>query len=214
MSLLLSQTELELKVTSDHLRKLLTTSRGKVFVYTGILPICQDEDGLAAVLGHEIAHVIARHPAERMSTSFLTFGTVFLVSLLFDVSGQLSSMLVNLMWSLPNSRTQEAEADNIGLIMMSKACYNPEAAVRLWHRMQQQEKGAPPQFMSTHPSSYNREEAIRGWLERAKSVYVENGFAAFARGELDRLEERAPEHQSTRVPLYSQVLFNLLNTKC
>lgn len=154
---------------------LLTTSRGKVFVYTGILPICQDEDGLAAVLGHEIAHVIARHPAERMSTSFLTLGTVFLVSLLFDVSGQLSSMLVNLMWSLPNSRTQEAEADNIGLIMMSKACYNPEAAVRLWHRMQQQEKGAPPQFMSTHPSSYNREEAIRGWLERAKSVYVENG---------------------------------------
>lgn len=80
---------------------------GKVFVYTGILPICQDEDGLAAVLGHEIAHVVARHPAERMSNSFLTLGTVFLISLLFDVSGQLSSMLVNLMWSLPNSRTQE-----------------------------------------------------------------------------------------------------------
>lgn len=81
--------------------------RGKVFVYTGILPICQDEDGLAAVLGHEIAHVVARHPAERMSNSFLTLGTVFLISLLFDVSGNLSSMLVNLMWSLPNSRTQE-----------------------------------------------------------------------------------------------------------
>lgn len=81
--------------------------RGKVFVYTGILPICQDEDGLAAVLGHEIAHVVARHPAERMSNSFLTLGTVFLISLLFDVSGNLSSMLVKLMWSLPNSRTQE-----------------------------------------------------------------------------------------------------------
>lgn len=81
--------------------------RGKVFVYTGILPICQDEDGLAAVLGHEIAHVVARHPAERMSNSFLTLGTVFLISLLFDVSGHMSSMLVNLMWSLPNSRTQE-----------------------------------------------------------------------------------------------------------
>ncbi|OKO91608.1 Mitochondrial metalloendopeptidase OMA1 [Penicillium subrubescens] len=136
---------------------------GKVFVYTGILPICQDEDGLAAVLGHEIAHVVARHPAERMSNSFLTLGTVFLISLLFDVSGNLSSMLVNLMWSLPNSRTQEAEADNIGLMMMAKACFNPEAAVRLWRRMQEQEKAAPPQFMSTHPSSYNREEAIRGW---------------------------------------------------
>ncbi|KAI2788450.1 putative T-complex protein 1 subunit theta [Penicillium oxalicum] len=148
---------------------------GKVFVYTGILPICQDEDGLAAVLGHEIAHVVARHPAERMSNSFLTLGTVFLISLLFDVSGQLSSMLVNLMWSLPNSRTQEAEADNIGLMMMAKACFNPEGAVKLWHRMQQQEKSAPPQFMSTHPSSYNREEAIRGWLEKAETIYADNG---------------------------------------
>ncbi|CEJ54610.1 Putative Spap14e8.04 protein [Penicillium brasilianum] len=152
---------------------------GKVFVYTGILPICQDEDGLAAVLGHEIAHVVARHPAERMSNSFLTLGTVFLISLLFDVSGNLSSMLVNLMWSLPNSRTQEAEADNIGLMMMAKACFNPEAAVRLWHRMQEQEKSAPPQFMSTHPSSYNREEAIRGWLEKAENVYQENGCSTF-----------------------------------
>jgi Zn-dependent protease with chaperone function len=92
-------------------------SRGKVFVYTGILPICQDEDGLAAVLGHEIAHVVAHHPAERMSNSFLTIGAVFLVSFLFDVSGQLPSMMLNLMYSLPNSRTQEAEADNIGLSM-------------------------------------------------------------------------------------------------
>lgn len=92
-------------------------SRGKVFVYTGILPICQDEDGLAAVLGHEIAHVVAHHPAERMSNSFLTIGAVFLVSFLFDVSGQLPSMLLNLMYSLPNSRTQEAEADNMGLSM-------------------------------------------------------------------------------------------------
>lgn len=150
-------------------------------MYTGILPICQDEDGLAAVLGHEIAHVVARHPAERMSNSFLTLGTVFLVSLLFDVSGQLSSMLVNLMWSLPNSRTQEAEADNIGLMMMSQACFNPEAAVKLWRRMQQQEKGAPPQFMSTHPSSYNREEAIRGWLEKAETIYQDNGCSSLGK---------------------------------
>lgn len=78
-----------------------------MFVYTGILPICQDEDGLATVLGHEIAHVVARHPAERMSNSFLTLGAVLAVSLLFDVSGQLSSLLINLMYSLPNSRTQE-----------------------------------------------------------------------------------------------------------
>lgn len=80
---------------------------GKVFVYTGILPICKDEDGLAAVLGHEIAHVVARHPAERMSNSFIQLSAVLAISFLFDVSGQLSSFFLNLMYSLPNSRTQE-----------------------------------------------------------------------------------------------------------
>ncbi|GFF23618.1 probable T-complex protein 1 subunit theta [Aspergillus lentulus] len=148
---------------------------GKVFVYTGILPICKDEDGLAAVLGHEIAHVVAHHPAERMSNNILTVGAVFLISMLFDISGQIPSLLLNLMYSLPNSRTQEAEADNIGLMMMSKACFNPEAAVGLWARMQKAEQEAPPQFLSTHPSSYNRMEAIRGWLGKAEEIYEDSG---------------------------------------
>jgi Zn-dependent protease with chaperone function len=87
------------------------SSRGKVFVYTGILPICKDEDGLAAVLGHEIAHVVAHHPAERMSNSFISLGAVLALSFLFDVSGQLSSMILNLMYRLPNSRTQEVRSD-------------------------------------------------------------------------------------------------------
>ncbi|KAJ5738015.1 hypothetical protein N7493_001170, partial [Penicillium malachiteum] len=165
-------------IKDDQMANAFVLPGGKVFVYTGILPICGDEDGLAAVLGHEIAHVVAHHPAERMSNSFLTLGTVLLVSFLFDVSGQLSSFLLNLMWSLPNSRTQEAEADNIGLMMMSKACFNPEAAVKLWQRMQKQEKVSPPQFMSTHPSSYNREEAIRGWLEKAETIYADSGCSS------------------------------------
>ncbi|KAJ5576401.1 Chaperone tailless complex polypeptide 1 [Penicillium sp. DV-2018c] len=148
---------------------------GKVFVYTGILPVCKDEDGLAAVLGHEIAHVVAHHPAERVSNSFLTLGAVFLFSFVFDVSGHFSSFLLNLMYSLPNSRTQEAEADNIGLMMMSKACFDPRAAVELWARMHEKEKQAPPQFMSTHPSSYNRMEAIQGWLDKAEAIYDDNG---------------------------------------
>lgn len=71
------------------------------------MPICQDEDGLAAVLGHEIAHVVAHHTAERMSNSFLTVGFAFVIASLFDISGQIPSMLLNLMYSLPNSRTQE-----------------------------------------------------------------------------------------------------------
>ncbi|KAJ5272788.1 hypothetical protein N7478_007913 [Penicillium angulare] len=164
-------------IKDDKMANAFVLPGGKVFVYTGILPICGDEDGLAAVLGHEIAHVIAHHPAERMSNSVLTLGAVFLISALFDVSGQLSSFVMNLMWSLPNSRTQEAEADNIGLMMMSKACFNPEAAVKLWQRMQKQEV-AQPQFMSTHPSSYNREEAIRGWLEKAETIYADSGCSS------------------------------------
>ena len=84
-----------------------TYFRGKVFVFTGILPICQDEDGLAAVLGHEIAHVVAHHSAERISHSFITMAGVLLIASLFDVSGQFSSVVMNLLYSLPNSRTQE-----------------------------------------------------------------------------------------------------------
>lgn len=80
---------------------------GKVFVYTGILPICQNEDGLAAVLGHEIAHVVAHHPGERMSNNILSVVAVYVISFVFDVSGNLPSLLLNIMYGLPNSRTQE-----------------------------------------------------------------------------------------------------------
>ncbi|KAE8406080.1 TCP-1/cpn60 chaperonin family-domain-containing protein [Aspergillus pseudonomiae] len=165
-------------IKDDSMLNAFVLPGGKVFVYTGILPICKDEDGLAAVLGHEIAHVVAHHPAERMSNSFITMGAAFLVSLLFDISGQLPSLLMNLAYSLPNSRTQEAEADEIGLMMMAKACFNHEAAVELWARMQEAEKGAPPQFLSTHPSSYNRMEAIRGWSIKAEAAYEDSGCHA------------------------------------
>ncbi|CEL05194.1 Putative Peptidase family M48 [Aspergillus calidoustus] len=162
-------------IHDDNMKNAFVLPGGKVFVYTGILPICKDEDGLAAVLGHEIAHVVARHHAERMSNNFITMGVVFLTAFLFDVSGQIPGLLLNLMYSLPNSRVQEAEADNIGLMMMSKACFNPEAAVGLWERMHKAEQMAPPQFMSTHPSSYNRMEAIQGWLDKAHAVYEDSG---------------------------------------
>jgi Zn-dependent protease with chaperone function len=85
-------------------------SRGKVFVFTGILPIAQDENGLAAVLGHEIAHIVAHHPAERMSGSVVALIGIAAISILFDVSGQLPSILMNTLYSLPNSRKQEVRS--------------------------------------------------------------------------------------------------------
>ena len=102
---------------------------GKVFVYTGLLPICHDEDGLAVVLAHEIAHNMARHVAESLSHN--VFFWLFRVgaSTIFDVSSIFVRSLTDLIFSLPNSRTQEAEADYIGLLIMAESCYNPEAAL-------------------------------------------------------------------------------------
>src|SRR5271155_4555389 len=118
---------------------------GKVFVFTGILPICQDENGVATVLGHEIAHNVAHHVAERLSRSVFVLPLVIATSLLFDVSGSFASSVVNLILSLPNSRAQEAEADYLGVLMMAESCYDPNAAVEFWSRMKQAGKGAPPQ---------------------------------------------------------------------
>ncbi|KPI40118.1 Mitochondrial metalloendopeptidase OMA1 [Cyphellophora attinorum] len=151
---------------------------GKVFVFTGILPICKDEDGVAAVLGHEIAHNVAHHVSERMSQSVITMAFALVVSLLLDVSGGLAQDVASLLLSMPNSRTQEKEADHIGLLMMAEACYDPKSAIDLWTRMAEKEKGAPPQFMSTHPTSYNRRELIRGWIPQAEAKFEEGGCAA------------------------------------
>jgi metalloendopeptidase OMA1, mitochondrial len=144
---------------------------GKVFVFSGIIPICQDENGLATVLGHEIAHNVAHHTAERISRSLFIFLISLTATALFDVSGTTSKYITDLVLNLPNGRTQEAEADHIGLLLMARSCFDPNAAIGFWHRMSQAEKYAPPQFLSTHPSSHNREGSIRGWLPEATTIY-------------------------------------------
>ena len=154
---------------------------GKVFVFTGILPIAKDETGLAAVLGHEIAHNVAHHLAERMSTSGFIALFAILASVLFDVSGGIAQQLMDLVLSLPNSRTQEREADHIGLLIMAESCYDPSSAIDLWTRMDQAQKMAPPQFLSTHPSNFNRRELIKGWLKDAEAKYNESGCAMTSR---------------------------------
>ncbi|KAF2714659.1 hypothetical protein K504DRAFT_469098 [Pleomassaria siparia CBS 279.74] len=139
---------------------------GKVFVFTGILPLCKDEDGIAAVLGHEIAHVVAHHSAESMSRApliLLGLGALALV----DFSLYSSKMLLDFFLSWPGSRRQEAEADYIGLLMMAQGCYNPQAAMEFWARMERSGQLAPPQILSTHPSNHNREAKIREWLPEA-----------------------------------------------
>lgn len=158
---------------------------GKVFVFTGLFPVAYDENGLAAVLGHEIAHNVAHHVGERLSRQGITLLGAFLLSFIFDVSGQIGNSISQLVLSLPNGRTQESEADHIGLLMMAESCYDPRRAPELWKRMLENEQkhgGAPPQFLSTHPSSSTRGEAMQKWMPEAMAKYEGNQCSVTARG--------------------------------
>ncbi len=149
---------------------------GKVAVYTGILPITRDEAGLAAVLGHEVSHVMARHSAERMSDQLIVQMGASAVGAAIGLSPEVTqagaSILVNSIL-LPWGRKQESEADHLGLIYMAKAGYDPHAARDLWTRMAAAAKGQsrPPEFLSTHPSEETRVRQIEGWLPEAMKQY-------------------------------------------
>jgi predicted Zn-dependent protease len=152
---------------------------GKIVVYTGILPLVGNDAGLATVLGHEVAHATAEHAAERIERQHLTKvaaaiiagGVAFTpaqyvhVIALLGVGGAAAS--------LPFSRTQESEADHIGLIYMAKAGYDPHEALAFWKRMRRASKGKePPEFASDHPSDQHRIERIRAWLPEAEHAYT------------------------------------------
>ncbi|KAK8056873.1 mitochondrial metalloendopeptidase OMA1 [Apiospora rasikravindrae] len=165
---------------------------GKVFVYSGIIPIARNEDGLAAVLGHEIAHNLAQHIGERMSGQIginILLGSFVLLTALWGgaiLGTQLfGGTVLDLLFSRPMGRKQETEADYIGLLMMAEACYDPEQALGFWQRMEHMEhqQEAPPEWMSTHPSNHNRIEKIRKWLPEAMDKRAQSdcsGTAAFA----------------------------------
>jgi len=140
---------------------------GKMAVYTGILPVCASEAGLAVVMGHEIGHVVARHGTERMTSSL---GLEVVLALL-DVGDyeQLARMGYSLLVELPYGREHESEADRIGLIYMARAGYDPEEAVRFWERMGQATGDGPPEFLSTHPSHETRVRNLRKWLPEARA---------------------------------------------
>ncbi|CAN5245540.1 M48 family metallopeptidase [soil metagenome] len=155
---------------------------GKVVVYTGLLPITQNETALAVVMGHEIAHAIARHGNERMSEGLLiNLGGLVLEEALKDKKQQTQLLFLglyvvgsNLALALPNSRMQESEADKLGLIFMSMAGYNPEEAIPFWQRMASVSTNKTPEFLSTHPSDATRIKKLSALIPAIKTQYFRN----------------------------------------
>ena len=153
---------------------------GKVVVYTGLLPITKDEASLAVVMGHEIAHAIARHGSERMSDAMLiqmggsALGAAMqtkpqLTQALFQQSFGVASQLGQLKFS----RNHETEADKMGLIFAAMGGYNPEVAVSFWERMAQAGGGQkPPEILSTHPSDATRIATLKSFMPEAKKYYT------------------------------------------
>lgn len=154
---------------------------GKVAVYTGLLPVTRDETGLAVVLGHEVAHAVARHGAERLSQELLVKTGLEATKLALSNRDPETVKTVSALLGagatygliLPWSRAQESEADRLGLVYMAKAGYNPRAARDLWTRMAGLSKGQarPSEFLSTHPSEATRIQQITEWLPEALRYY-------------------------------------------
>jgi predicted Zn-dependent protease len=157
---------------------------GKVGVYTGILPVAVNDAGLATVMAHEVAHVAARHGGERVSTDVLAqIGAVGVSAALggsdpwvSEAIMQAYGMGVTVGGILPFSRAQEAEADQIGLIYMAKAGYDPREAIAFWERMDAAVKGQPqpPEFLSTHPGYGTRINNLKKWLPQALPYYEQS----------------------------------------
>lgn len=153
---------------------------GKVAFYTGIMPICKDESGIAVVMGHEVAHAIANHGGERMSQGLIQqMGGVAIAVALKDKPGTTQQLAMSAYGAgstvfgiLPYSRLHESEADRLGLVFMAMAGYDPHEAPKFWERMTAMSKGQkPPEMLSTHPSDATRIQDLNKEMPEAMKYY-------------------------------------------
>ena len=161
---------------------------GKIVFYTGILPIAKNEAGIAAVMGHEVAHALANHGQQRMSAAQLQQVAGAATAVAIQNKSQETQQVIGTAFGLgsqfgvmlPFSRSHETEADRIGLQLMAIAGYNPDEAAELWKRMKANGGGqAPPEFMSTHPSSDRRIANLTAWSPQAKAEAKKFGVTTF-----------------------------------
>lgn len=170
----------EFRLIADATQNAFCLPGGKVAIYEGILPVCEDEAGLAVVMSHEIAHALARHGGERMSQNMAVDGAKVIAD---KIAGRYAPTKKDLLMQaygvgskygvlLPYSRKQESEADHIGIMLMAKAGYDPNAAPGFWTRFGGEKQGnQPSEFMSTHPSDEHRAAALQNLLAEANTLY-------------------------------------------
>lgn len=148
---------------------------GKIMFYTGIIDrLNLTDDEIAAIMGHEISHALREHSRERLSREYATQTGIGVAASVFGLSqgqAQLANMAGDFGLSRPHSRTQESEADQIGLELMARAGYNPQAAISLWQKMQRASQGEPPQFLSTHPTSSARIAQLQALMPKVNPLY-------------------------------------------
>lgn len=151
---------------------------GKVVVYSGLLPVTQDESSLAIVMGHEIAHAVARHGNERMSQMMVsTLGGMALDVALSQKSAETRNIFMtaygasSVLGTLAYSRTHETEADKLGLIFAAMAGYDPQKSITFWERMASKGGAKPPELLSTHPSDQTRIKNLREFMPTALKYY-------------------------------------------
>jgi predicted Zn-dependent protease len=152
---------------------------GRMAIYTGLIEkIAPSDDELAQVMGHEIAHALANHTAERMSIATVTQAAVAVAGIVSDDTAEAmtaSALLATYAVQMPNSRASESEADEIGIELAARAGYDPNAAVTLWQKMGTVGGQGPPQFMSTHPSPENRQARLRELAPMVMEYYRQPG---------------------------------------
>ncbi|MBI5755897.1 MAG: M48 family metallopeptidase [Nitrospirae bacterium] len=166
-------------IENDKIINAFALPGGKVAVYTGILRYTENEAGLAAVMGHEVAHALVRHGGERISAGILAqLGMIGLSAAVrnkdpaaISAVNQAYGLGVNVGVLLPFNRSQELEADRIGIVLMAKAGYDPNEAAAFWRRMMKAKDKAPPEFLSTHPTTERRVKEIERWIPEAMKYY-------------------------------------------
>tara|TARA_B100001123_G_C15289926_1_gene1017091 strand:+ start:1510 stop:2346 length:837 start_codon:yes stop_codon:yes gene_type:complete len=165
-------------VDDDQTKNAWCMPGGKIAVYSGLLPIASNNDGLASIMGHEIAHAVARHSGERASRAILmdagtyAFERLVLGTSMTGYSRELYGQLRQLGLELPFSRSQESEADYLGLVFMSLSNYNTEESYKVWERMQEAiGTEGQAEFFSTHPSPKNRINKLKEWIPKVSIEY-------------------------------------------